>query len=276
MAIEKTGWIYNGLKLGIKDYLNKNGFSKAVIGLSGGVDSAVVAALAVEALGSENVLGVLMPSPYSPPDSVEDALALVDNLGIEHRLIRINDLFHAYSSLLNPGGKLSLDLAEENLQARIRGNILMLISNREHYLVLITGNRSELSVGYCTLYGDLAGGLAVLGDLPKLLVYELAHHLNRHREIIPPRTLLKPPSAELRPDQRDEDSLPPYPVLDPILQLYLDENLSAGEIEERGYPKETVARVLRMVERAGYKQRQLPPRLWITSPLIERRTPGFR
>ena len=181
-----------------------------------------------------------MPSPYSPPDSVEDALALVGNLGIEHRQIRIDNLFHSYSSLLNPGGRLTLDLAEENLQARIRGNILMFISNREHFLVLIAGNRSELSVGYCTLYGDLAGGLAVLGDLPKLMVYELAHYLNRHREIIPRRTLLKPPSAELRPVQRDLESLPPYTILDPILQQFLDENLSAGEIEGRGY-RETVS-----------------------------------
>ncbi len=276
LATEDTGWILNGLKSGIRDYLSKNRFARAVIGLSGGVDSAVAAALAVEALGAENVLGVLMPSPYSPPHSVEDALALVANLGIEHRLIPIESVFLSFSRLLNPGGNLTQDLAEENLQARIRGNILMFISNREHYLVLTTGNRSELSVGYCTLYGDMAGGLAVLGDLPKLKVYELARYLNRNREIIPQRTLLKPPSAELRPDQQDEQSLPPYSLLDPILQLYLEENQSAGEIAARGYEEETVARVLQLADWAGYKQRQAPPRLWITSPRIERRTPGFR
>lgn len=274
--LEDIGWICNGLKLGIKDYLAKNRFTRAAIGLSGGIDSAVVAALAVEALGAENVLGVLMPSPYSPSHSVEDALALVKNLGIEHRLTPINSVFQSFSHLLNPGGKLTQDLAEENLQARIRGNILMFISNREHCLVLTTGNRSELSVGYCTLYGDMAGGLAVLGDLPKLMVYELASYLNRSREIIPRRTILKPPSAELRPDQSDEQSLPPYPVLDPILQLYLEENLSAGEIAARGYRKETVIETLQLVNKAGYKQRQSPPRLWITSSRIEWRTPGFR
>lgn len=273
---EDTGWLFNGLKLGITDYLGKNRFTRAVVGLSGGIDSAVVAALAVEALGAENVLGVLMPSPYSPAPSIEDALLLVKNLSIAHRLLPIENIFHAFSSLLNPGGKLNWDLAEENLQARIRGTILMFISNREHYLVLTTGNRSELAVGYSTLYGDMAGGLAVLGDLPKLQVYELAHYLNRNRELIPRRTIEKPPSAELRPGQKDEDSLPPYPVLDPILRLYLEENLSAGEIMARGYAEETVIEILQLVERAGYKQRQVPPRLWITSPAIERRTPSFR
>ncbi|HHX86651.1 MAG TPA: NAD+ synthase [Firmicutes bacterium] len=273
---EDIGWICKGLQLGIKDYLSKNGFTRAAVGLSGGIDSAVVATLAVKALGAENVLGVLMPSPYSSSHSVEDTLALVANLGIEHRLIPINSPFQSFSDLLNPAGKLQQDLAEENLQARIRGDILMFISNRERYLVLTTGNRSELAVGYCTLYGDMAGGLAVLGDLPKLMVYELARHLNRHREIIPRHTIRKPPSAELRPDQRDDQSLPPYPLLDPVLHLYLEENLSAGEIAARGYPEGTVRRIIQLVDKAGYKQRQMPPRLWITSSRIERRTPGFR
>ncbi|HOL18369.1 MAG TPA: NAD+ synthase, partial [Bacillota bacterium] len=219
---EDISTIKRALVLGIRDYVLKTGFKRVVIGLSGGIDSALTAALAAEALGPAQVLGVLMPSPYSSDHSVDDALALAKNLGLEHRLISIDGPFRSFLPLFNPEGKPSLDLAEENLQARIRGSILMFISNREKRLVLTTGNKSELAVGYCTLYGDMAGGLAVLADLPKTMVYEMASYLNRlaGREIIPHSTLTKPPSAELRPHQKDEDSLPPYGELDPILNLY--------------------------------------------------------
>lgn len=255
------------LCLGLKDYVAKTGFRKVVLGLSGGVDSAVVAALAVEALGSENVLGILMPSPYSSDHSVTDAVTLAENLGIEHRLIKIEKPFDAFRELLNNGGPPLLDLAEENLQARIRGTIVMHISNREGYLALATGNKSELAVGYCTLYGDMAGGLAVIADLPKMIVYELANYINtiHNQELIPANTINKPPSAELRPDQKDEDSLPPYHILDPILQLYIENNLSAAAIIDKGYAKETVDRVIKLVDRAEFKRRQAPPGLRITT-----------
>jgi NAD+ synthase (glutamine-hydrolysing) len=255
------------LRLGIRDYVSKIGFEKVVLGLSGGIDSAVVAVLAVEALGPENVLGVMMPSPYSSDHSIEDAARLAENLGIENRLIKIEEPFRAFLTLLNGGTETLQDLAEENLQARIRGNIIMHISNREGYLALATGNKSELAVGYCTLYGDMSGGLAVIADLPKMMVYELADHLNQiyGKEIIPERTIIKPPSAELRPEQKDEDSLPPYHILDPILYLYIEENLSAEDIAARGYEPETVGRVLRMVDRAEFKRRQAAPGLRITT-----------
>jgi len=259
--------ILRALCLGLKDYVAKTGFKKVVLGLSGGVDSAVVAALAVEALGPENVLGIMMPSPYSSDHSVTDAVTLAKNLGIEHRLIKIEKPFEAFRELLNNGGPPLLDLAEENLQARVRGTIVMHISNREGYLALATGNKSELAVGYCTLYGDMAGGLAVIADLPKMIVYELANYINRihDQELIPANTINKPPSAELRPDQKDEDSLPPYHILDPILQLYIENNLSAAAIIEKGYAKETVDRVIKLVDRAEFKRRQAAPGLRITT-----------
>ena len=255
------------LRLGIRDYVTKTGFKKVVLGLSGGIDSAVVAALAVEALGPENVLGVMMPSPYSSEHSIEDAVSLAENLGIDNRLIKIEDPYKAFLSLLNKGKEALEDLAEENLQARIRGNIIMHISNREGYLALATGNKSELAVGYCTLYGDMSGGLAVIADLPKMMVYELANHINQihGQEIIPERTISKPPSAELRPNQKDEDSLPPYHILDPILYLYIGENLSAGDIINRGFDQNTVNRVVRMVDRAEFKRSQAAPGLRITT-----------
>lgn len=255
------------LRLGIRDYVTKTGFKKVVLGLSGGIDSAVVAALAVEALGPENVLGVMMPSPYSSEHSIEDAVSLAENLGIDNRLIKIEDPYKAFLSLLNNGKEALEDLAEENLQARIRGNIIMHISNREGYLALATGNKSELAVGYCTLYGDMSGGLAVIADLPKMMVYDLANHINQihGQEIIPERTISKPPSAELRPNQKDEDSLPPYHILDPILYLYIGENLSAGDIINRGFDQNTVNRVVRMVDRAEFKRRQAAPGLRITT-----------
>ncbi len=259
--------VLQALCLGIKDYVRKTGFKKVVLGLSGGIDSAVVAALAVEALGPENVLGVMMPSPFSSKHSLEDALILTGNLRIEKRVIGIDKPFNSFLQLLNEGGPSLMDLAEENLQARIRGNILMHLSNREGYLALATGNKSELAVGYCTLYGDMAGGLAVIADLPKMMVYELARHINsiHQRDIIPERTITKPPSAELKPDQRDEDSLPPYPLLDLILQYYIEDNLSASEIVDRGFEKEIVDRVILMVDRAEFKRRQAAPGLRITT-----------
>ena len=267
--------LYEALLLGIGDYFAKNGFAKAVLGLSGGLDSAVTAALAAEALGPENILGLLLPSEYSPPHSLEDARALAGNLGMETRTIPITPLFHSYLKRLNRSGEAELDLAEENLQARIRGDILMLIANRERRLLLSTGNRSELAVGYCTLYGDMSGALAVLADLPKLTVYELAGLINRRqgRPLIPERTITKPPSAELRPDQLDEDSLPPYDILDPILHLYIDEMLSPGAITARGFDEATVRRITALVDGAAYKRRQAAPALRVRSGLRQRSTP---
>lgn len=266
-AEEKIATVLEALTLGLRDYVTKTGFSKVVLGLSGGVDSALVAALAVKALGAENVLGLIMPSPYSSDHSVKDALALADNLGMKRRMIEINEPFTAYLRLLNKDSKAEQDLAEENLQARIRGNLVMHFSNREGYLALATGNKSELAVGYCTLYGDMAGGLAVIADLPKMMVYELANHINEisEKEIIPQNTIVKAPSAELRPDQKDEDSLPPYPLLDPILQLYIEENLSIAEICKRGYDQEIVEKIVKMVDRAEFKRRQAAPGLRITT-----------
>ncbi|NMD33510.1 MAG: NAD(+) synthase, partial [Firmicutes bacterium] len=277
-AVEDIATVHQALCLGIKDYFVKNGFHQAVLGLSGGLDSAVTAALAAEALGPENVLGVLLPSAYSPPHSLEDARILADNLGISQRTIPITPFFHAYLEGLNRSGKPEMDLPEENLQARIRGNILMFIANRERRLLLSTGNRSELAVGYCTLYGDMAGALAVLADLPKLIVYELARLINlQHgRAVIPVRTITKPPSAELRPDQKDEDSLPPYDILDPVLNLYLDKMLSPAEIVEQGFDEATVRQVIALVDRAEYKRRQAAPALRVRSGLHQRKTPLAR
>lgn len=266
-AEENIATVLQALTLGLRDYIAKTGFSKAVLGLSGGIDSALVAAIAVEALGAENVLGLIMPSPYSSDHSVKDALALADNLGMEGRIIEINKPFRAYLELFNINGNPWQDLAEESLQARIRGNLVMHVSNREGYLALTTGNKSELAVGYCTLYGDMAGGLAVIADLPKMMVYELANHFNKisKKEIIPQNTITKAPSAELRPDQKDEDSLPPYSLLDPVLQLYIEENLSITEICERGFEKEIVEKIVKMVDRAEFKRRQAAPGLRITT-----------
>ncbi len=254
------------LELGTSDYLAKTGFSKVVLGLSGGIDSAVVAALAAEALGPEKVLGILMPSPYSSRHSVEDALELAENLGINYRTLGIEKPFDTFISLLNEGAGPKMDLAEENLQARLRGLILMQVSNREGYLALVTGNKSELAAGYSTLYGDMAGGLAILADVRKMMVYELAHHINEihGKKVIPERIITKAPSAELRPDQKDEDSLPPYNILDPILELYLEMNLSPSEIIARGHDEETVRRVVKLVDTSEYKRRQAAAGLRIT------------
>lgn len=256
--------IYEALVLGIKDYIKKIGFSKAVLGVSGGIDSAVTAALAVEALGNDNVLGVAMPSRYSSPGSLTDARCLAHNLGIELREICIEGVFDKFIRQLN-GDFLLQDVAEENLQARIRGNILMFISNREGHLLLSTGNKSEMAVGYSTLYGDLSGGLCVLGDVPKTTVYELAGYINKSREIIPLSIIEKPPSAELRPDQKDEDSLPPYPVLDAILKAYVEDNMPLHEIASLGFDIELVKDTVNKVDRAEYKRRQAPLVLRVTA-----------
>lgn len=256
--------IYHALVLGLRDYIEKTGFSKAVIGLSGGIDSAVVAALAVEALGNDKVLGVAMPSRYSPCDSLADARCLAQNLGIQLREISIEGIFDKMLGQLNEIDLLLHDIAEENLQARIRSNILMFISNREGNLVLCTSNKSEMAVGYTTLYGDMSGGLCPLGDVPKTAVYELARYINRMKEIIPASTILKSPSAELRPNQKDEDSLPPYAVLDAILKAYIEDNLSLEEIAEQGYDLRLVQDIVGKVDRAEYKRRQAPLVLRVT------------
>lgn len=262
---ESIADVYKALCLGIRDYFRKTGFQKAVVGLSGGIDSSVVAALATSSLGAENVLGVGMPSPYSSPESLKDAEALAKNLGITWRVIPIGDIFAAYLRTLNPRGVPLVDLAEENLQARIRGNILMFLSNREGYLVLSTGNKSELAMGYCTLYGDMSGGLAVLADVPKTMVYELAAYVNRDQEIIPQNVFRKAPSAELRPNQRDEDTLPPYSVLDPILRAYIEDNLPPWDIVALGFQGELVTEIIRRIDSAEYKRRQAAPGLKVTT-----------
>ena len=264
--LDETGSLYRALVLGLRDYARKCGFSRVVIGLSGGVDSSVVACLAAEAVGPENVLGVSRPGPYSSPGSVTDSRALAGNLGIRLEEIPITPAYEAYLGTIGRhlGASTGVTVAMENLQARIRGNLLMALSNESGYLVLSTGNKSELAVGYCTLYGDMSGGLAVISDVTKTLVYRLARYINRHRTVIPECILLKPPSAELRPGQKDEDSLPPYAILDPILHLYIDENRSPAEIAREGFDPEVVQRVVRMVDRNEYKRRQAAPGLRVT------------
>ncbi|MFP4380343.1 MAG: NAD+ synthase [Candidatus Sumerlaeia bacterium] len=262
---EEIEAICRALTLGIKDYMGKCGFKEVVIGLSGGIDSAVTAALAVRALGSDRVTGVAMPSQYSSDHSRSDAKILAENLGIAFHEIAIQPVFQKMLDTMEPYFEgLPFGEAEENLQARIRGNILMSLANKFGRLVLSTGNKSEMAVGYCTLYGDMSGGLAVLSDVPKTMVYQLAEYMNRGGELIPKNTITKPPSAELRPDQRDTDSLPPYDILDPIIRGYVEEGLYVSEIVERGYDRETVERVIRMIERNEYKRRQAAIGLKIT------------
>ena len=247
------------LKLGLKDYATRCGFSKVVLGLSGGIDSSVTAAVAALALGPENVLGVIMPSPYTLEASIEDAEALARNLEIETITIPISGIFDSYLKTLEPvfSGK-DRNVTEENIQARIRGNLLMAISNKFGHLVLSTGNKSELAVGYCTLYGDLSGGFALVSDLPKTMVYKVAGYLNSEREIIPGRVLAKAPSAELRPGQKDQDDLPPYEILDVILEKYLEQNTPPDRIIAEGFNPETVYRIVQMVDRSEYKRHQSP------------------
>src|SRR5215467_5971258 len=264
---QEIEYAYRALVIGTRDYVQKCGFKKVLIGLSGGVDSAVVAAIATEALGSANVLGVSMPGPFSSEGSKQDAAALAKNLGIEFLTLPIDGVYEAYRTSLKPAfGRRKEDVTEENIQARIRGNYLMALSNKFGSMVLSTGNKSENAVGYCTLYGDMAGGLAVISDVPKLMVYELARWINREREVIPCSTIEKPPSAELRPNQKDEDSLPPYDVLDRILKAYIEDLRSPHEIADHyGFDLKLVQDIALRVDRNEYKRKQAAPGLKITS-----------
>lgn len=257
--------LFKALVLGIQDYFRKTEICQAIIGLSGGIDSALTAALAVEALGKENVLGISMPSQYSSAGSVADSRRLAENLGIELKIIPIISIYDAYMHSLQDHFAGREDVTEENIQARIRGNLLMAFANKQGAMVLSTGNKSELAVGYCTLYGDMSGGLCVLSDVPKTMVYELCRYINRGNEIIPSAILVKEPSAELRPDQKDQDTLPPYEVLDAILNEYIEENLSTAEIISRGFDPATVRWVVRAVNRNEYKRKQAAPGLKVSS-----------
>jgi NAD+ synthase (glutamine-hydrolysing) len=257
---------YSALVLGTRDYMRKCGFQKAIIGLSGGIDSALTAVIAADAVGPENVIGVGMPGPYSSQGSIDDARALATNLGIRFELLSINPAYEAYRHTLQTvfAGQTE-DVTEENIQSRSRGLLLMALSNKFGAIVLSTGNKSELGVGYCTLYGDMVGGLAVISDVPKTLVYRLSEYVNSQRAVIPQNTLEKPPSAELRPDQKDSDSLPPYDVLDAVLEDYVEDLHSAEQIAaDRGFDINLVRRVIRMVDRAEYKRQQAAPGLKIS------------
>lgn len=259
--------IYQALVLGTRDYVQKNGFEKVVLGLSGGIDSAFTAAIAVDALGNENVIGVSMPSIFSSQSSLTDAEQLAKNLNITNIIIPIQETFESYQKMLQKiFTNLPFDIAEENIQARIRGNIVMALSNKFGWLALSTGNKSEVSVGYCTLYGDMAGGFAVIKDVPKTMVYQLSYKLNETKryEVIPRNTLLKPPSAELKPDQKDEDSLPPYHILDPILAEYVEKDATLEQIMALGFDEHTVKGVIRLVDQSEYKRRQGAPGIKIT------------
>ena len=263
---DQAGQLHDALVLGLRDYVRKCGFRSVCLGLSGGIDSALTAALAAEALGPENVHGLTMPSPYSSGGSVDDSLSLAEKLGIRCDTVPIAETFESVKSAMTPlfsGTK--EDVTEENMQARIRGLYLMALSNKFGHLLLTTGNKSELAVGYCTIYGDMCGGLAAISDLPKTQVYELSRWINRDREIIPWNTIDKPPSAELRPDQKDQDTLPEYDVLDSILELYVEQHMSAEEIVARGYEENLVRWVQRRVDLNEWKRQQAAPGLRVTS-----------
>ena len=264
--VETMESLFQALVMGTRDYTRKCGFKSAVLGLSGGIDSAVVACIAAEALGPGNVLGVSMPSMYSAPESYEDARVLASNLGMKFDVIPIRPVFQAYKdSLAQAFAGLQENETEENLQARIRGALLMALSNKFGHLVLSTGNKSELGAGYCTLYGDMVGGLAVISDVPKTMVYKLAAYINSNREIIPRNTIERPPTAELKPDQKDQDSLPEYGILDGILHLRIEEQMSIDEIVAKGYDRPTVEKVLRMIYTNEYKRRQAAIGLKVTT-----------
>ncbi len=259
--------VYAALVLGTRDYMRKCGFQKAIIGLSGGIDSALTAVIAADAVGPENVIGVGMPGPYSSPGSIDDARALAANLGIRFELLSINRAFDAYRQTLQEvfAGQKE-DVTEENIQSRARGTLLMALSNKFGAIVLSTGNKSELGVGYCTLYGDMVGGLAVISDVPKTLVYRLSHYVNSRRPVIPEATVEKPPSAELRPNQKDSDSLPPYEILDAVLEDYVEAAHSAEQIAaDHGFDLAVVRRVVRMVDRAEYKRQQAAPGIKVSA-----------
>ncbi|MGA3264819.1 MAG: NAD+ synthase, partial [Terracidiphilus sp.] len=264
---DDTAAAYQALVLGTRDYVRKCGFQKALVGLSGGIDSSLVAAIAKDALGAENVLGVGMPSPYSSAGSISDSRRLAANLGIRFEVLGISSLFEEFNRTLEPlFAATRPDTTEENIQSRIRGVLLMALSNKFSALVLTTGNKSEMAVGYCTLYGDMVGALAVIGDLVKTRVYAVCRWLNRDGELIPEAILKKPPSAELRPDQKDTDSLPPYEILDPILEAYVERYETPERIaQEHGFPLQLVQQVVRLVERSEYKRQQAAPVLKVTS-----------
>ncbi|NCS57293.1 MAG: NAD+ synthase [Microcystis aeruginosa G11-04] len=265
LPIDEDEEIYRALVLGVRDYVQKCGFKRVIFGLSGGIDSSLVAAIATDALGKENVLAVMMPSPYSSDHSISDAVALVNNLGIKSEKLAIKEIMTAYDQLLERlFAGTDFGIAEENLQSRIRGNLLMALSNKFGHLLLSTGNKSEMAVGYCTLYGDMNGGLAVIADVPKTRVYSLCRWLNRHGEIIPLNVINKAPSAELKPNQKDQDSLPPYEILDAILALLIDRHQSAEQIIAAGFEPEIVQKVIKLVKNAEFKRKQAPPVLKIS------------
>jgi NAD+ synthetase len=258
--------IFKALCMGTRDYVSKCGFKHVALGLSGGIDSSLVACIAAQALGKQNVLGVAMPSLYSSPASLEDAQLLAQRLGINFRSISISDIFQIYLKELQPFfAQYESDTTEENLQARIRGNILMALANKFNALVLTTGNKSEMAVGYCTLYGDMCGALAVISDVPKTMVYSLARYLNHDKEIIPGRVISRPPSAELKPDQTDQDTLPPYDVLDDILTEYVEKNRNIADIIKKGHDPRIVQDTIRRIHLNEYKRKQAPPGLKITT-----------
>jgi len=266
MDLEPEAAVYDALVMGVRDYADKCSFSSAVLGISGGIDSALTAAIAVDAFGGGNVLAVALPSPYSSNDSLEDAKELALNLGCKFEVIPIADLFTGFKESLAPLFKeTGEDLTEQNLQARIRGNLLMALSNKFGHLLLSTGNKSEMAVGYCTLYGDMSGGLAVISDVPKQMVYELARYVNRDGVRIPLRTITKAPTAELKPDQRDQDDLPPYEILDQVLELHLERGQGVEEIVARGFEKLMVQDILRRVRLNEYKRKQAPMGLKVTT-----------
>jgi len=262
---DKTSLIHNALVMGIKDYFSKMGFTKAILGLSGGIDSAVTLVLAAEALGNENVYAVLLPSEYSSGHSIDDAVALAKNLNCKHDIISIKDGYNSILGSLGPFfNNLPFNVAEENIQARVRAVLLMALANKFGYILLNTSNKSEAAVGYGTLYGDMCGGISVLGDVYKTEVYELANYINRNREIIPVNSIIKPPSAELRPGQKDSDSLPDYEILDKILYNYIELRQSPTNLIKAGFDEAIVKRVLRMVNMNEWKRHQTPPILRVS------------